>query len=310
MTVLVTVLVLVLILLTAEYYLYHLVFCHPAGKRPVIDDIPRSRLYDKYRGTMEEVIEDMKGMPIENAHIVSQDGYRLCGKLFLIRRGAPTVIFFHGYHGTYAWDGYGFFKLCKDKGLNILMVDERAHGESESSVITFGIKERYDCKLWIDYVLKRFGEDADIVLAGVSMGAATVMMASELGLPENVRAIVADCGYSSPDAIVKETIRKMKVPIAPVYLMIRQGARLFGHFDLEEASPENAVRKLQIPILFIHGEFDSVVPLPMGEALYESCAGPKERAVIEGADHANSAMVDYGAYEKAVTEFLGRHLKI
>lgn len=309
-TVFAVVLVLILAVLGGEYCLYRVVFCHPVRKRPDRNDIPESRLYKEYRDAMKKVIGEMENTPSEEACIVSSDGYRLHGTLFHMQRNTPTVIFFHGYHGTYAWDGYGFFQLCKDKGFNILMVDERAHGESESNVITFGIKERYDCRLWIDYVRKRFGADTDIILAGVSMGAAAVMMASALGLPENVRAIVADCGYTTPADIVKETVRKMNLPVAPLYLFIRQGARLFGHFNLEEASPLEAVKKLQIPILFLHGKEDSVIPLSMNEELYESCTGPKERVVIEGADHATCAMADYKAYEKAVVEFLERYLKL
>lgn len=184
------------------------------------------------------------------------------------------------------------------------MADERAHGKSEGNVITFGIKERYDCKLWAEYAVRRFGKDTDIFLAGVSMGAASVMMSFETGLPENVRGMIADCGYSEPGAIIMETIRAMKLPIKPVYRLIRLGARLFGHFDLEEAAAVESVEKSDIPILFIRGAQDSIVPPSMGEALYEACKAKKERLLIEGADHANSAMTDYDTYEKVILRFL------
>ena len=216
------------------------------------------------------------------------------------------MLFFHGYHGTYAWDGYGVFQICRNNGINILMVDERTHGKSEGKATTFGIRERYDCKLWTEYAVSRFGEKTDLILAGVSMGAATVMMASTLGLPENARAIVADCGFSEPAAIIKETIRKMKLPVKPFYLLVSLGAHVFGGFDLKEATALSAVKKLQIPILFIHGKEDTVVPLSMCEELYESCAGKKEKLIVEEADHANSAVVDFEAYERAVMDFLNR----
>lgn len=300
------VLCIVVVFTAALYYLYYAIFCYPLKKRSDVHDIPESRLYKIHRNNMLEVVNEMENTPFEEVSICSTDGYRLYGKLYHIKENAPLMLFFHGYHGTYAWDGYGVFQICRNNEINILMVDERAHGKSEGKATTFGIRERYDCKLWTEYAVSRFGEKTDLILAGVSMGAATVMMASELGLPENVRAIVADCGFSEPAAIIKETIRKMKLPVKPLYLLVSLGAHVFGGFDLKEATALSAVKKLQIPILFIHGKEDTVVPLSMCEELYESCAGKKEKLIVEEADHANSAVVDFEAYERAVMDFLNR----
>ena len=300
--------VLILLLLLSMYYLYCQIFCYPLKKRPELHQIPESNLYKAYKDRMTESIQEMEKTPCENVSIVSVDGCRLCGKLYRAGEKSPLMLFFHGYHGMAAWDGYGIFKICRENGFSVLMVDERAHGNSEGSAITFGIKERYDCKLWTEYAVKLLGEETDISLAGVSMGAASVMMASELELPGNVKGIVADCGYSSPAAIIKETIRIMKFPVEPVYWFVRLSARLFGRFDLEEASPLKAMKKLEIPILFIHGTKDSVVPLSMAEELYENCVAKKERVWIEGADHANSALTDYETYKEAVLEFLKQNL--
>lgn len=316
---------LLLFIVTIVYGLYRCVFCHPRKKRPDVRYIPDSNLYRTYKDQMLEVVDEMEKTSWEEVSIFSLEGLRLFGKLYLtdtiqcpseemgrvydqrvcnMKKNAPLIIFFHGYHGLDAWDGYGFFKLCRKNGFHLLMVDERAHGKSGGNVITFGIKERYDCKVWAEYAAKRFGEDTHIFLAGVSMGAASVIMSSELGLPENVKAIIADCGYSEPGAIIKETIRTMKLPVKPIYQLIKLGAHLFGRFDLEEAAALHAIERLDIPILFIHGSQDSIVPPAMGEALYEACKAKKERVLIEGADHANSAMTDYGTYEKAILQFL------
>lgn len=300
------VLCIVVVFTAALYYLYYAIFCYPLKKRSDVHDIPESRLYKIHRNNMLEVVNEMENTPFEEVSICSTDGYRLYGKLYHIKENAPLMLFFHGYHGTYAWDGYGVFQICRNNEINILMVDERTHGKSEGKATTFGIRERYDCKLWTEYAVSRFGEKTDLILAGVSMGAATVMMASTLGLPENARAIVADCGFSEPAAIIKETIRKMKLPVKPFYLLVSLGAHVFGGFDLKEATALSAVKKLQIPILFIHGKEDTVVPLSMCEELYESCAGKKEKLIVEEADHANSAVVDFEAYERAVMDFLNR----
>lgn len=297
------------IVFVSMYSLYRYVFCLSLRKRPDIHRIPDSQLYRAYRDRMLEAVEEMERTSYEEVSISSQDGLRLYGKLYNIKKDAPIVIFFHGYHGTAAWDGYGFFRICRENGINLLMIDERAHGKSEGNVITLGIKERWDCKLWADYAVKRFGGKIDIFLAGVSMGAASVMMASALGLPRNVRALIADCGYSKPATIIMETVKAMNLPVKPIYLILKLGAHLFGHFDLEEATALEAVEKLNIPILFIHGGRDSVVPPSMGEELYKACAGKKEWVLIEEADHANSAMTDYETYEKSVLQFMGQSLE-
>lgn len=300
--------VLILLLLLTMYYLYCQIFCYPLKKHPEVHQIPESKIYKAYKAGMAESIQEMEKTPCENVGIVSDDGCRLAGKLYRAKEKSPLVLFFHGYHGMAAWDGYGIFKICRESGFSVLMVDERAHGNSEGRSITFGIKERNDCKLWAEYAVKLLGEETDIFLAGVSMGAASVMMSTELGLPGNVKGIVADCGYSEPAAIIKETIRSMRLPVEPTYLIVRLSARLFGHFDLEESGPLRAMKKLEIPILFIHGTKDSVVPPFMNEELYKNCVANKERVWIEGADHANSALTDYETYKEAVLGFLEQNL--
>lgn len=300
--------VLLLLVFLFSYEMYRAVFCYSVRKRPDVRRIPDSDLYRVHRDRMLECVEDIERTPFEEIHIFSTDGLQLYGRFYQFREDAPLIIFFHGFHGISAWDGYGFFRICKENGINILMVDERAHGKSEGSVITFGIMERCDCKSWAEYAMKRFGKDTDVFLAGVSMGAASVMMSSELGLPENVRAIIEDCGYSEPVAIIRETIRTRKLPVTPFYQMVKLCARFFGHFDLEAADAVRAVRQSTIPILFIHGEQDSIVPLSMEEELYEACGAKKERVQIAGANHANSAMTDYDTYETAVLQFIAQVL--
>ena len=299
---------LIILSLTVLYCLYRFVFCHPVKKRPEKHTVPDTVLYREHKDKMLACVKETEETPHEDVSIVSEDGYRLAGKLYMFKNGAPVVIFFHGYHGIAEWDGYGFFKICREHEINILMVDERAHGKSGSKVITFGIMERHDCIQWIGYVNERFGTDTEIILSGVSMGAATVLMASELGFPANVSAVIADCGYTEPVAMVKETIRNMKLPVKPVYFLIRLAARIYGGFNLEEASALSAVSKIMVPVLFIHGSGDSVVPVSMNEALYKNCNAVKQRVLIAGADHANSALTDYDTYRKEIVDFLNKSL--
>lgn len=298
-----------IIVIGLTYCFFRIAFYVPDKKKCNVYDIPDSRLYKNHRDKLLKQIDEMEKIPHEKIRITADDGITLCGRMYNIRDNAPVLILFHGYRGNYAWDGYGFFKVCREMGINILMIDERAHGESGGNVITFGIKERYDCVKWIEYVVGTYGESIAIILAGVSMGASTILMASEIGLPANVKGIISDCAYSRPADIISQTIKNMGLPLKIVYPLVKMGAYIFGNFNIEDASPVESVEKLEIPTLFIHGSEDSVVPLVMGDVLYEKCSAKKRRIVIDSADHANSALVDYDMYSKTVKEFIIRDVK-
>ena len=190
-----------------------------------------------------------------------------------------------------------------------MVVYQRAHRESGGKTITFGVKERFDCLDWIAYVNERFGENTPILLMGLSMGAATVLMAAGLDLPSNVKGIMADCGFSSPKEILQEVIRKMKYPLRITYFFVRMSARIFGHFDPEEASAVEALKNAKVPVLIIHGDDDRFVPSRMSRDNYDACASAKEILIVPGAGHGLSYCVDAKAYEKAVQDFIDRVMK-
>ena len=227
----------------------------------------------------------------------------LCGRLYLFRPDAPLMLFFHGYHGTFLWDGLGSFRFCRKNHINLLVVDERSHGKSADQIITFGIRECKDVKCWADYAAKRFPEKS-LILSGVSMGSASVMMASVLSLPSSVKALICDCGYTAPAEIIKETIRSFHLPVSFCYALLHFGARIFGHFNLSESTALSAVKQTKLPILFIHGDHDSIVPPKMCDELYDACASRKKKLIITGSQHAVNAMADFDSYEREIMNFL------
>lgn len=274
-----------------------------------MQEIPDGDAYGPHKEKMLKNIGRLMEAPYERVTVRSYDDLHLVGKLYEGNPGAPLILFFHGYRSTAERDASGGFQLCKEKGWHILMVDQRALGESEGKEITFGIRERFDCQTWAEYAAKRFGPETPIFLWGISMGASTVLMASELPMPENVKGIVADCGFDSPATIIKETARRRKLPGELAGWFVGLGARIFGGFRMDEASALDSVTRARVPILLIHGEEDEIVPFEMVHALREACATPVEVLTVPGAAHGISWYVDMPAYHGALIRFMEENMQ-
>ena len=293
-----------LIVLLIAGFSYRTAFYSSAHRKEDHYALPQGEQYEKERQRMLSLIRQMDDIPYESVFISARDGTRLFARYYHVRDGAPLQIQFHGYRGTALRDFCGGNKLARESGHNTLVVDQRAHGKSSGTTITFGIRERWDCLSWAEYANQRFGSNTPIFLSGVSMGAATVLMASELKLPANVIGIIADCPYSSPEAIIRKVCREdMHLPPTLVMPFIRLGARLFGHFDLREASALEAVQHTHIPILLIHGEDDRFVPCDMSREIFDACTAYKIGKTFPGAGHGLSYIVDTHGYEQTVAQF-------
>ena len=191
---------------------------------------------------------------------------------------------------------------------NAIVVDQRSHGQSSGNVITFGIKERKDCLRWIEYAKKRFGQDIPIILSGLSMGAATVLMACDLGLPANVKGIIADCPYSSPKEIIMKVGKDMHFPPRLMLPFVWLGGFLFGQFNLFESSALEAIKTSEIPILILHGDADELVPFEMSRSMLSSGAKDITLESFAEAGHGLSYIIIPDKYEKVVLEFIKRCL--
>jgi fermentation-respiration switch protein FrsA (DUF1100 family) len=221
---------------------------------------------------------------------------RLCGKYYEYAPNAPIEIMFPGYRGVAQRDLCGGVQRAFSLGHSALIVNQRACDRSEGRVITFGVREHRDCLVWIDYVLDRFGGDVRIILAGVSMGAATVMTAAGCDLPPQVVGIVADCGYTSAKDIIQKVIRQLHLPAKLLYPFVRLGGMLYGGFDVEKTSPIEGMRRCRVPVFFAHGDADDYVPYEMSVKNAEACAAPHELLTVVGAGHGLSYLVDPAGY--------------
>ena len=217
------------------------------------------------------------------------------------------AIVVHGYGGS--------GKLMSDKskyfydmGYNVLIPDLRGHGKSEGDYIGMGWKDRLDIISWINFIIKE-NPNAEIVLHGTSMGAATVLMTSGENLPSNVKAIVADCAYTSAwDEFSYQLETYLKVPSYYILNVTNMVTKLKAGYSLKEASALECVKKATVPILFIHGDKDKFVPYSMMDKLYDATSSPKEKLTIDGGEHANSDLVSPFLYWLTLEDFLNQYV--
>ena len=260
------------IILLISYICFRMAFYASRKQETPTDEfnIPESSIYGGFRDLLVEWMKAAKKLPQEDISIQSFDGLPLWGTYFEYAPGAPIEILFHGYRGHANREMSGAIRRCHSLGHSALIVDQRAGGRSGGHVITFGINESRDCVSWATYVSQRWPE-CSIILAGVSMGAGTVVMATARDLPKNVIGVLADCGYTSPKDIIKKVIAvDLKLPADLAYPFVQLGARLFGGFNIDELAPIDAVRNTPVPILFIHGADDTFVPTQMSVLCHEA----------------------------------------
>ncbi|MEE1196231.1 MAG: alpha/beta hydrolase [Lachnospiraceae bacterium] len=242
----------------------------------------------------------------EDVWIKSDDGLKLHATWFPQDEQKKVVICFHGYTSKGMSDYIGLSGYYMKRGYSMLLVDERAHGESEGKYIGFGCLDRRDALKWIDWVIQNCGEDVQILLHGTSMGGATVLMTSGLELPEQVKGIISDCAFTSPKEVFTHVLHSMMhMPAFPMIQIADWMNRKNAGYGLDECNAAREVQKAKVPILFIHGSGDTFVPCSMCETIYENCAAPKRKLIIEGAAHAESYYKDTEAYENALNEFIG-----
>ena len=246
----------------------------------------------------------------EELELMSHDGKLLHGLLVPCENARGTIILFHGWRSSWKLDFGSVLPVYHSLGLNLIICDQRAYGKSEGLYTCFGVKERHDVVSWATYACQLFGEEHPILLGGISMGASTVLMASGLDIPGNVRGIIADCGFSSPYDIMECVIRTRfrGVPVRPTLWLMGIFTRVFAGFGLKEASTFDAVAKSKTPILFIHGTADRLVPPEMSERAYELCASPKALVLIEGAGHGMSYPVDKERVTAALFAFINTNI--
>lgn len=265
--------------------------------------------WSRHMPLMEERKAAMLARPHEDVWQTSFDGLKLHATYFPAQAQPgkrKIVICFHGYTSQGMSDYIGLSDYYQKRGFAMLLPDARAHGASEGEYIGFGCLDRQDALGWIRWAVEELGEETEVLLHGTSMGAATLLMLSGLKLPAQVKGIVSDCGFTSPKEVFTHVLHTMyHLPAFPVIPGADLVNRKLAGYGMDECNAKREVEKAEVPILFIHGGNDTFVPCSMCDEIYEHCASPKRKLIVDGAAHAESYYKDMEGYEKALTEFIG-----
>ena len=247
----------------------------------------------------------------EDITLVNDRGLSLKGYYYPSEEPSDIFVFCsHGYRSSGKGEFSGLGEFYHNSGYNVFLVDHQAAGESEGKNIGFGYYEKGDCLKWLDYILDRFGSDIKIILHGISMGSATVMlMSDDEALPENVKLIVADCGYTDVEKQFSNVINEFKVPASPFIKTTNWMNKMAYNFDYTTIRPIDHVKNSKVPILFIHGRDDCFIDPNMAFELYNACNAPKDLLIVDGADHAQSFDTNPKLYTEKVKDFIAEYLK-
>ncbi|MCD5323225.1 MULTISPECIES: alpha/beta hydrolase [Pontibacillus] len=250
---------------------------------------------------VREWTEKQSFQPLE---IKTDDGLSL--KAVYLENEKPngkTVILAHGYKGNKE-QMPGITKFYYEEGYNVLKPDARGHGDSEGDYIGYGWDDRFDYKQWINLLIEEKGADS-IILHGFSMGAATVLMTAGEELPSEVKGVIADSSYT---AVNEELAHQMKnlyhIPSFPILQVTSLVTNIRAGYTFEEASVVNQVKKSKVPLFFIHGGDDELVPTEMANKLYKAAKGKKELWIVPGATHTEGYSVAEETYQEKITNFI------
>lgn len=253
-------------------------------------------------------IKEFNAMETETVYIRSRDGLRLAAKLHRGDKDTDiTVICFHGYKSAAVYDFCAISEMYREMGVNLMFPHMRAHGESEGRYIGFGALDCDDAVLWVQKAQELF-PGSSIFLHGMSMGAATVMQASDRLPKDSVCGIIADCGYSSANEVFRRLIGELvHLPAFPFVDIFELWNRLLAGYDFRSHDSCASLAKTDIPLVYICGDRDRYVPLDLARHIYDSCAAEKHLLISCGTGHAASYMRDTEKYRSLVCDFIYKH---
>jgi fermentation-respiration switch protein FrsA (DUF1100 family) len=265
---------------------------------------PKSEIVRQFHARAKEAGDALRQKDTEEVEIKSRDGLRLIGHWYPCENAKRVIIAMHGWRSAWYIDFGMLSDFWHKEGCSVLFAEQRAQNNSDGEYMSFGYMERYDCLDWIHWVNERTVRKYPVYLAGISMGASTVLMTSGLDVPDNVKGVVADCGFTSAYDIWCHVVKKnMKIPCGVFDRVIDRSCKMKLRINAKGITAITAMQKTKIPILFIHGTDDTFVPIRMTYENYKACSAPKELLVVPGAIHAQSYDKEKEKYEAAIRDF-------
>lgn len=256
---------------------------------------------DNYYIVRDKANDDFRIQQCERINLKSDRGENLKG--FYYDNGAhgkKIVFIIHGYRQDHIEIGGFFYRFYKERNIDIFCCDHTASGESEGQFVGFDVFEHKDCLKWLDYIVNRFGEDTEIILHGFSMGAATVMQMSSY-CPKNVKFIIEDSGFECAKASLSHQV-------GPLYNPIRGLNKLIAHYDINDSDVTESLKKSRIPMLFVHGKDDKLVPSVNGPKLYDMYEGEKDGLFMPKTRHIETMYTSPKEYGEKIDSFIAKYL--
>ena len=250
----------------------------------------------------------LRQQPMETVYLTAKDGRRLVGHWWAHPNAERVIVAMHGWRSSWDNDFGMAADFFRKQNCSVLFVEQRAQNSSEGDCIGFGVLERHDCLSWIKWVIGKTERKLPVYLAGVSMGATTVMLTAGLELPKEVKGIVADCGFTSIHDISQHVIKnnlRLHYGVGPRTVDSICRKRL--QVGAKEHTTAEALKNANVPILIVHGTEDAFVPVSMAYENYKACKGPKELLIVPGADHGMSYYLNRKGYESALLGFWKEH---
>ncbi len=276
-----------------------------------------TRLFRKKINAMKDFVLQKRKLishlSSEDIFITSKDGLRLHG-IYLPAKNKDEkrcVILAHGY----SWQALQMTEYAlwwqERYGVNVLMPDARAHGESDGRYIGMGWPERFDIHQWCEWLISRHGPDCSIALHGISMGGATCVLAAGENPPPQVKLLIEDCCFSNAyEELAFQLSNDFGLPGFPFLPLADIFCNICAGYRLSDVQVDKKAENIHIPTVIIHGLNDTFVPPHMAKCIYDAVACSEKKLIfVRDAEHIEAFWKDTdGDVKSAIEEYILQYL--